>query len=111
MEKRAPGQSGAAVGTVSACAMAWLRTSALELHVSHMEIAFGDCKLLPVLEARVGGGEYLEKEPFPDTRAGSSGWKSHSSRGQGLGLEGSSDVKRAFLSLAVPANALGPFPL
>lgn len=52
----------------------------------------------------------LEKELFPDTRAGSARWKAHSSRGQWMGGEGSSDGKRTLLSLAVPADPLDPFP-
>lgn len=49
MAKRALEQSRATVGTTIACAIAWLWTSAWELRIPHMEVAFGDCKLLPVI--------------------------------------------------------------
>lgn len=49
MEKRTLGQSRAAVVTMIACGIAWLWPSALERHISHMEVAFGGCKLLPVM--------------------------------------------------------------
>lgn len=52
--KRALEQSGAAALTPSACEVAWPRTSALELPVPHVEVAFGDCRLLPVMGC---GGE------------------------------------------------------
>lgn len=64
-----------------------------KLYFSHMEVAFGYCKLLPVF-----GKKQLEKEHFhchPDIRAGSSEWKSHNSGGQCWEAGGR---KRTFLS-------------
>ena len=42
-------QSKATVVTIIAYEIAQRFTSALELHISHMEVAFGSCKLLPVI--------------------------------------------------------------
>lgn len=49
VEEKALGQSGAPVVTIIAREIALPWPSALELHISHMEVAFGYCKLLPVI--------------------------------------------------------------
>lgn len=49
MEKKALEHSKATVVAIIAHKIVLLLTSALELHISHMEIAFGYCKLLPVI--------------------------------------------------------------
>lgn len=49
MEKEALEHSKATVVAIIAHTIVLLLTSALELHISHMEIAFGYCKLLPVI--------------------------------------------------------------
>lgn len=49
MEEAALKQSKATVVTIIAYEIASSFTSALELHISHMEVAFGYCKLLPVI--------------------------------------------------------------